>query len=144
MSLEGNKQEENRLPDSSHIELTVKNETYTSVEQNESSKKSRKSSKKVIQMLTSGQLSDLFRRLDTSGTLLLSSLLLLSSSSLLLLLSSSPLLLLLSPSSLLFQVMVNLTLKSFKILQRSSSSQICQKDLLQMCSINLIRQSREL
>jgi len=110
MSSEGNKQEENRLPDSSHIELTVKNETYTSVKQNaESSKTSRKSSKKVV-MLTSGQLSDLFRRLDTSGTLLLS-----SSSSSLLLLSSSSLLLLLSSSSLSFQVMVNLILKSFKI-----------------------------
>ena len=76
MSSEGSK-EENRLPDISHIELTVKNDTYTSLKQNESSKTSRKSSKKVPQMLTSGQLSDLFRRLDTSGTLVLSSSLLL-------------------------------------------------------------------
>lgn len=85
--------EENRLPDTTEIWMTSKNEitplkeidrlptkdiemtnettAYTSVKQDSSSKASAKLSKKSNKsqpaMLTSGQLSDLFRRLDTSG-----------------------------------------------------------------------------
>lgn len=62
--------EENRLP-TKEIEMTNETTAYTSVKQDSSSKASAKLSKKSNKsqpaMLTSGQLSDLFRRLDTSG-----------------------------------------------------------------------------